>query len=587
MAKKTKAAVTNKKSDGASALSDIFKTLFGDIPTDPQSIFSEDNPFIRKRSDRPQTSQQLGLGFGSTVAIEKPSNGSSEKNDSVEVKKRKMNKEKKHSFDSDSNEEASAPSPFETKKSKKEKVKTPNLGLNGVLNEDDAEASNLDSKTKVKSKKDKGKTPILGAKSEGASNKDEDGQGENAQLGIELNSTVNMEIESGGGADMLKEKKKKKRKRDELEDMYEATQYGVVAKADGEDRGAGGTVVGEKRKTLDNPADMLVSKEGFDDERKLLRTVFVGNLPLKVKKKALLKEFSQFGEIESVRIRSVPLLDTKTPRKGAIIKKQINDKVDSVHAYVVFNTEQSAQASLAHNMAVVGGNHIRVDRACPPCKKLKGESALLYDHKRTVFVGNLPFDVKDEEIYQLFCNMDKLESSIEAVRVIRDSNTSLGKGIAYVLFKTREATNMVVKKQNVRLRDRELRLSHAKPESTSSKRKSLSTSENSPAKKLAVDSKPSYQGLRASKSGVEKKVRHPRSSEPAKTKSKFQKDGLKGKVRGTKRPAVAARKAKATIKGGLGSGGGGSGSKLTGKKRKPESWTPDSSRGNKRAKKFK
>lgn len=43
----------------------------------------------------------------------------------------------------------------------------------------------------------------------------------------------------------------------------------------------------------------------------------------------------------------------------------------------------------------VGGNHIRVDRACPPRKKLKGgDDTPLYDNRRTVFVGNLPFDVK-------------------------------------------------------------------------------------------------------------------------------------------------------------------------------------------------
>ncbi|GAB2296443.1 hypothetical protein Dimus_030560 [Dionaea muscipula] len=84
-----------------------------------------------------------------------------------------------------------------------------------------------------------------------------------------------------------------------------------------------------------------------------------------------------------------------------------------------------------------GGNHIRVDRACPPRKKLKGDSAPLYDPKRTLFIGNLPFDVKDEELYQLFSGFNRLESSIEAVRVIRDSYTSSGKGIAYVLFKTR------------------------------------------------------------------------------------------------------------------------------------------------------
>jgi len=40
-----------------------------------------------------------------------------------------------------------------------------------------------------------------------------------------------------------------------------------------------------------------------------------------------------------------------------------------------------------------------------PYKKLKGESVPLYDNKRTVFVGNLPFDVKDEELYQLFCGI--------------------------------------------------------------------------------------------------------------------------------------------------------------------------------------
>ncbi|KAF5932510.1 hypothetical protein HYC85_028681 [Camellia sinensis] len=152
-----------------------------------------------------------------------------------------------------------------------------------------------------------------------------------------------------------------------------------------------GKIVGEKRKKIDDSVDMVVSKEGFDDEDKLLRTVFVGNLTLKVKKKALFKEFSQFGEVES----------TKKPTKGAIIQKKINDAVDSVHAYIVFETEQAAQASLAHNMDAVGGNHIRVDRACPPRKKLKGDNAPLYDNKRMVFVvpfcGWIGEDSEDDE----------------------------------------------------------------------------------------------------------------------------------------------------------------------------------------------
>lgn len=40
-------------------------------------------------------------------------------------------------------------------------------------------------------------------------------------------------------------------------------------------------------------------------------------------------------------------------------------------------------------------------------------------------------------MYQLFTGKSNLENSIEAVRVIRDPHLNIGKGIAYVLFKTR------------------------------------------------------------------------------------------------------------------------------------------------------
>ncbi|KAI3687628.1 hypothetical protein L1987_81328 [Smallanthus sonchifolius] len=377
-------------------------------------------------------------------------------------------------------------------------------------------------------------------------------------------------------------KKKKKRKRAEVEADYEERKYGGVDLNSTEDEGVK-RKIGVKRKELDK--EELVPKEGFDDEEKLLRTVFVGNLPLKVKKKkALLREFSQFGEIESIRIRSVPLLDDKTPRKGAIIKKQINDAVDRVNAYIVFKMEDSAQASLSHNMAVVGGNHIHVDRACPPRKKLKGESAPLYGTKRTVFIGNLPFDVKDEELYQLFNGFNNLKDCIEAIRVVRDPGTSMGKGIAYVLFTTREAANTVVRKHKLKIRDRELRLSHAmktNPNSTPSKRKESSTPDNySSSKKAAVGGNTSYQGIQATKSGGQKKFAT-RIAKPGRSESGSE-NAVKRKVRSEKRPAVAARKA-ATNTSRTGGDGGGSGG---GMKRKPENRTPQSNSRNKKPRKF-
>ncbi|XP_031483979.1 uncharacterized protein LOC116253342 [Nymphaea colorata] len=371
------------------------------------------------------------------------------------------------------------------------------------------------------------------------------------------------ELKIGEGESSKKRRKKetesekgKKRKRKEIEEEYERAKYGARVEKVGSEETI--VKVGQKRK-LESSEAMVVKTDDFDDEPKLRRTVFVGNLPLKMKKKSLVKEFSRFGEVESVRIRSVPILDSKLPRKSAIFKGQINDAMASVHAYIVFKDEESATSALSYNMAKIGENHIRVDRACPPRKKVKGENPSLYDHKRTIFVGNLPFDVKDEELYQLFCHLIQAESSIEAIRVIRDPHTSLGKGIAYVLFKSRDAANMVMKKKNeCKLRDRVLRVCHSRPDSTPKKRENPEPVADSSYKKnktmyskkpldegqkpKAKAAAPSYQGLRASK--VERSARKSGSSG-------FKHDlnllngevGKEPKVRKSKRPAVAARKA--------------------------------------------
>lgn len=153
------------------------------------------------------------------------------------------------------------------------------------------------------------------------------------------------------------------------------------------------------------------------------------------------------------------------------------------------------------------------------------------------------------------------------------------------------AANLVVKKRSLKLRDRELRLSHARSDVTPSKRKNQSPggANNFPTKKLAVDSRTpyshnnvntkastSYQGLRGSKSGVQKKVPTKKIVEAVKFKSRTQKRDKREEGKG-KRPSVAARKAKA-----LKVGGGSS--KQTGKKRKMESRTPQSARFNKKTK---
>lgn len=514
--------------------SNVFSSLFGEIPEENStnlSIFSNDNPFRRKPGNPSSERSIDGQNGHMGLALENPDGekaGNFENSDGpAELKKRKWKQEKKRDIVEEEEEEQG-------------RKKLKRVGGNGRKTKDKIEENGV-------------------------------------TVSVAINGGL---VEDRNGVNEEKKGKKKKRKRDEVEAEYEAKRYGVEEEEEGRKEERGG-LVGVKRKEMDSLEDVMVSKEGFDDESKLLRTVFVGNLPLKIKKKVLVREFGKFGEVESVRIRSVPLNDSKIPRKGAIMKKQINETADSVHAYVVFKTEESAQASLAHNMAVVSGNHIRVDRACPPRKKLKGDNTPLYDNKRTVFVGNLPFDVKDEELYQLFSSVKDLESSIEAIRIIRDPGTSLGKGIAYVLFKTRDAADVVIRRRNLKLRDRDLRLYHTKAETTLSKRKSPLPTNTPPAKKFGGNSKFaslenktnskaafSYQGLRASKSGIQKKTHRPAKANANPQKVPMQKE------RQQKRPAVAARKAK-VLK-----------AKQTGIKRKLDKQTPDSNRQKKKARRF-
>ncbi|KAL9256672.1 Nucleolar protein 12-like protein [Drosera capensis] len=522
--------------------SSIFDQLFGHTPQiEPSSsLFSSHNPFRRK--PQPQTPKQAPESHSGSEPY--PVSHSQIPKD-ADLSKRKRNKEKRNGFDGES-EGGFTGEVLKGKKSKREMAKEAEMGT------------------------EKGKVVELGS-----------------EKAVGGNPVLEM---IGNDGEKVKKGKEKKRKRDELEREYEERKFGVMAEEEKEEK-----VVGRKRKTVENPEEMKVTKDGYDDEEKLLRTVFVGNLPLKVKKKVLLKEFSQFGEVESMRIRSVPTLDIKKPKKVQITLNQVNETVDSVHAYVVFKIQDSAEASLAHNMAVFGGNHIRVDRACPPRKKLKGDSAPLYDTKRTLFLGNLPFDVKDEEVYRLFNGISQQESSVEAVRIIRDSRTSAGKGIAYVLFNSREAANMFARRKNLKLRDRELRVSHAKAAAappTKRKYSALGETENTPSnrstmtwkfpendykkQKSKVDT--SYQGLRASKSGSEKKapssmMRPMNTHSGAGTRERM-------KQRRDKRPAVAARKAKALRAGGGKSNQGD-------RKRKMDSRTPQSLQQKKKLKKSK
>lgn len=189
------------------------------------------------------------------------------------------------------------------------------------------------------------------------------------------------------------------------------------------------------------------------------RTVFLGNVSTecinsKTAEKALKKHLESFiadladnkppHKVESIRYRSTAF-DNSLPKRAAFAKKEIMDSTTrSTNAYAVYTTKVAAREAVKRlNGTVLLKRHLHVDSVAHPTK---------IDHRRCVFVGNLPFvddesqtPTKDGEepkkkrpasdveegLWTHFAKAGKIES----VRVVRDAKTRVGKGFAYVQFR--------------------------------------------------------------------------------------------------------------------------------------------------------
>jgi nucleolar protein 12 len=200
------------------------------------------------------------------------------------------------------------------------------------------------------------------------------------------------------------------------------------------------------------------------------RTVFLGNVSTeaiksKAGKKTLLRHLASFcpnlpessgpHKVESIRFRSVPFASGGgVPKRASFARREIlDDTTHSTNAYAVYTTVHAARkAPAALNGTIVLDRHLRVDSIAHPAE---------IDNKRCVFVGNLDFvdqEVAEEDedgkkkkprkpsdieegLWRVFNahtgdTKDKkaVKKNVEFVRVIRDQNTRVGKGFAYVQF---------------------------------------------------------------------------------------------------------------------------------------------------------
>ncbi|KAI8985314.1 hypothetical protein BDB01DRAFT_787589 [Pilobolus umbonatus] len=183
------------------------------------------------------------------------------------------------------------------------------------------------------------------------------------------------------------------------------------------------------------------------------RTIFIGNLPVdcieKDGQKQLQKKFKEFGEIESIRFRSVAFT-SPMDRKAAFLSRKIHTDRDAVNAYIVFKDASSVEKASKCNGLVFMEKHLRVDAA---------NNSKQHDRKRSVFLGALPFDIDDEELWTFFKDCGEIDS----VRVVRDQKTNVGKGFGYVQFKTRDCVDLALALSDKKLRDKTtIRISRCK-----------------------------------------------------------------------------------------------------------------------------
>ncbi|XP_013771666.1 RNA-binding protein 34-like isoform X1 [Limulus polyphemus] len=267
----------------------------------------------------------------------------------------------------------------------------------------------------------------------------------------------------------------------------------LVLKREEELFGASDTVSIKRKRVKEQKQNEEPSpkKKREDDSEKDMRTVFVGNLPITAESKAIKTLFKQFGKIQSVRIRSAIPVQPKLPKRVAVIKHTFHPERNNINAYVVFNSIQSAEEAVSLNGTLFKGYHLRVDRV------IGGQQ---HDQKRSIFVGNLPFNAEEEELYSFFSEC----GDIAGVRIVRDPLSGLGKGFGFILFKTLDSVMLALELNGREFKDRKIRVVRAM------KREKKHSSHDVPSAKKKISRKSlsrTFQGSRAQQREKKKKIK--------------------------------------------------------------------------------
>lgn len=89
-------------------------------------------------------------------------------------------------------------------------------------------------------------------------------------------------------------------------------------------------------------------------------------------------------------------------RRKGIITRQLHPSRPNFNAYIVYSEPPSATPTILE----FSTHHLLIDTCIPTP----------LDMNQCIFIGNLPFDVTEEQIFEFF----KISGTINRIRVIRD-----------------------------------------------------------------------------------------------------------------------------------------------------------------------
>ncbi|XP_045459989.1 RNA-binding protein 34 [Harmonia axyridis] len=202
----------------------------------------------------------------------------------------------------------------------------------------------------------------------------------------------------------------------------------------------------EKKEKVKKFKELKVKKEELNNNpEEWTRTIFVGNVPLTATKIKFKKFFNKYGKVESVRFRCPPVKNINSSKKVTVIKGEYHPERSSWISYVKFQTEEDAKKALEANGEIYKDHHLRVS-ICKSDEK--------HDESKAIFIGNLTPNTEDDQLWQTFQSC----GNIESVRIVRDSNTGMGKGFAYINFTSSDSVQLALEMEDVKINKRVIRI---------------------------------------------------------------------------------------------------------------------------------